>query len=81
MFLDYIDHPEAQFEGDVRVLQRRHLKPKGCVYINKEANKVEIQELESNKVETYLDISKIHEWILSLEQKDARQWKSRIGVH
>jgi hypothetical protein len=28
VFLDYIDHPEAKFEGDVGVLQRRHLKPK-----------------------------------------------------
>ena len=28
IFLDYIGHPEAKFEGDVGVLQRRHLKPK-----------------------------------------------------
>ncbi|WP_440952238.1 hypothetical protein [Methanococcoides sp. FTZ1] len=42
VFLDYIDHPEAKFEGDVGVLQRRHLKPKGCVYIGKEANNIDI---------------------------------------
>jgi len=72
VFLEYIDHPEAKFEGDVGILQRRHLKPKGCVYIGKEANKVEMQELERNKVETYLDIKKFHEWVLSLEPKDSR---------
>lgn len=72
VFLDYIDHPEAKFEGEVGVLQRRHLKPKGCVYIGKEANKVEMQELESNKVETYLNIKKFYEWVLSLEPKDTR---------
>ncbi|WP_406657355.1 hypothetical protein V7O62_02035 [Methanolobus sp. ZRKC2] len=72
VFLDYIDHPEAKFEGEVGVLQRRHLKPKGCVYIGKEANKVEMQELESNHVETYLDIKKFHEWVLQLKPKDTR---------
>ncbi|WP_292471175.1 DNA polymerase domain-containing protein, partial [Methanolobus sp.] len=33
VFVEYIDHPEAKFEGNVGILQRRHLKPKGCVYI------------------------------------------------
>lgn len=42
VFLDYINHPEAKFEGDIGVLQRRHLKPKRCVYIGKEANKIEM---------------------------------------
>lgn len=72
MFIDYIDHPEAKFEGDVGILQRRHLKPKGCVYIGKEANKVEMQELESNRVETYLDFKKFHEWVLGLEPKNTQ---------
>ena len=70
MFIDYIDHPEAKFKGNVGVLQRRHLKPKGCVYIGKEANKVEMEELEANKIEIYLDLKKFHEWVLSLEPKD-----------
>ncbi|NPE30690.1 hypothetical protein HNV12_22590 [Methanococcoides sp. SA1] len=76
VFLDYIDHPEAKFEGDVGVLQRRHLKPKGCVYIGKEANKVEMQELENNRVETYHDIEKLREFILNLTPAEAR----KIGI-
>ncbi|WP_406661415.1 DNA polymerase domain-containing protein [Methanolobus sp. ZRKC3] len=76
VFLDYIDHSEAKFEGDVGVLQRRHLKPKGCVYIGKEANKVEMQELESNTVEMYPDIEKIREFVLNLTPADARD----IGI-
>lgn len=72
VFLDYIDHPEAKFEGDTGILERRHLTPNGCVYIGKEANKVEMQELESNNVETYLDIKKFHEWVLNLTPEDAR---------
>lgn len=76
MFLDYIDHPEAKFEGDTGILERRHLKPKGCVYIGKEANKVEMQELESNTVEMYHDIEKIREYVLNLTPAEAR----KIGI-
>jgi membrane associated rhomboid family serine protease len=76
VFLDYIDHPEAKFEGNVGVLERRHLKPSGCVYIGKEANKVEMQELESNTIETYQDIEKIREFVLGLTPAEARE----IGI-
>jgi hypothetical protein len=54
-------------------LQRRHLKPAGCVYIGKEANKIDMQELESNTVETYLDIKRFHEWVLELNPDDIRE--------
>lgn len=49
------------------------LKPKGCVYIRKEANKVEMQELECNRVETYIDFKKFHEWVLTLQPTDTRE--------
>ncbi|MBP1908253.1 DNA polymerase [Methanolobus bombayensis] len=76
VFLDYINHPEAKFEGDIGVLQRRHLTPTGCVYIGKEANKVEMQELESNEVEIYHDIEKIREFVLGLKPDKAKE----IGI-
>ncbi|MDG6244855.1 MAG: DNA polymerase [Methanolobus sp.] len=76
VFLDYINHPEAKFEGDIGVLQRRHLIPKGCVYIGKEANKVEIQELESNTIEAYHDIEKIRGFVLGLTPAESRD----IGI-
>ncbi|WMW25063.1 hypothetical protein RE474_13425 [Methanolobus sediminis] len=76
VFLDYIDHPEAKFEGDIGVLQRRHLTPTGCMYIGKEANKVEMQELESNTIETYPDIEKIREYVLNITPAEAR----KIGI-
>jgi hypothetical protein len=43
------------------------------VYIGKEANKIEIQELEGNRIETYIDFKKFHQWVLGLETKDARE--------
>ena len=48
----------------------------GCVYIGKEANKVEMQELESNRVETYYDTAKLREYILNLTPAEARE----IGI-
>jgi hypothetical protein len=76
VFLDYIDHPEAKFEGDVGVLKRRHLKPNGCEYIGKEANKIVMQEFESNRVEMYPDIEKIRKFVLDLTPAKARE----IGI-
>ncbi|WP_342305897.1 hypothetical protein [Methanolobus sp. ZRKC5] len=76
VFLDYINHPEAKFEGEVGILERRHLKPSGCVYIGKEANKIEMQELESNTVEMYHDIEKIREFVIGLTPAEARE----IGI-
>lgn len=76
LFLEYIDDSEAKFEGYVGILQRRYLKLKGCVYIGKEANKVEMQELEGNIVETYHDIAKLRNYILNLTPAEARE----IGI-
>lgn len=53
------------------------MKPKGCVYIGKEANKIVMQELESNHVETYSDIEKIREFVLNLTPDKARE----IGIN
>lgn len=39
----------------------------------KEANNIDIQEFESNNVETYLDIKKFHEWVLELNPDDVRE--------
>ncbi|WP_342305556.1 hypothetical protein [Methanolobus sp. ZRKC5] len=46
------------------------------MYIGKEANKVEMQELESNTVETYHDIEKIREFVLGLTPAEAR----KVGI-
>ena len=46
------------------------------MYIGKEANKIVMQELESNHVEMYHDIEKIREFILNLTPAKARE----IGI-
>jgi hypothetical protein len=44
VFEDYINHPEAKSDGDVGVLERKHLEmDKDCIrYIGKEANNLEL---------------------------------------
>lgn len=46
------------------------------IYIGKEANNIEMQELESNTVETYHDIEKLREFVLNLTPVEARE----IGI-
>ncbi|MCQ6963556.1 DNA polymerase [Methanolobus chelungpuianus] len=76
VFLSYINHPEAKFEGDIGVLQRRNLKPTGCVYVGKEANKIEMQELEGIHVEIYPNIEEVREFVDNLTPDEAR----KIGI-
>ncbi|TQD25085.1 hypothetical protein [Methanolobus vulcani] len=52
------------------------MKPKVCAYIRKEANKVEMQELEINHAETCHDIEKIRTFVLELTPAEAR----KIGI-
>ncbi|WP_135612838.1 hypothetical protein [Methanococcoides sp. AM1] len=46
------------------------------VYIGKEANNIDEQELESNHVEMYHDIEKLREFVLELTPAEAR----KIGI-
>ncbi len=44
---DYINHPQSKFEGDIGVLQRKHLKISkySLRYLIKESNNIEIAEI------------------------------------
>ena len=54
-------------------LKRKYVRADSVVYIGKEANKVEMQELESNTIEMYHDIEKIREIVLDLTPAEARK--------
>lgn len=44
--LQYVEHMENKFEGDIGVLKRKHIQADGLVYIGKEANNIEDQPLD-----------------------------------
>jgi len=70
---DYINHPEAKFEGDVGVLSRRHIKPTTEEYIGKEANKLESQYYGDEDVNVYKDVKKIKNKLLGKTKQVSRQ--------
>ncbi|MDA0524105.1 hypothetical protein [Methanococcoides alaskense] len=57
-------------------MERKHVQADSVIYIGKEANNIEMQELESNTVETYHDIEKLREFVLNLTPVEARE----IGI-
>jgi hypothetical protein len=42
IFWEYLNHPEAKFEGDCGALEHRHLKVSSIVYIGKESNNLDV---------------------------------------
>lgn len=41
VFWDYVNHPEAKFDGDIGVLKRKHVVVGSVVHIGKESNNLE----------------------------------------
>ena len=74
--LEYVDHPEHKFEGDIGILERKHIDIDGFVYIGKEANDIDNQELDVRKPQTFQNEEEMKEKILAISQKEAE----KIGV-
>lgn len=47
--MQYVEHPENKFEGDIGVLERKHIQADGLIHIKKEANNIENQPLDVTK--------------------------------
>ena len=45
IFSEYLDHKESKFEGNLRVLERRHLNICSISNLGKESNNLEESEL------------------------------------
>jgi hypothetical protein len=80
VFLEYLNHPESKFDGDVGALERKHIVVTGVIHIGKESNNLEESEflgVDSESYETYDDLvnlekkfRKICNKILGLKPKD-----------
>ncbi|WP_406661962.1 hypothetical protein V7O66_05450 [Methanolobus sp. ZRKC3] len=70
--IQYAEHPEHKFEGDIGVLERKHVHADGILYIGKEANNIDEEELEIQKAQTFIDEEGIKQWILTLKPEEAR---------
>jgi len=76
VFLDYIDHPEAKFDGKIGVLERKQVHADSVVYIGKEANNIDEQELGVKKAQEFVNEEEIKRMIISLTPTEARE----IGI-
>jgi hypothetical protein len=70
----YINHPEAKLEGNVGLLQRKHIVADNILYIGKEADKVEynLNGLENTNYNIYTNPKRIED-IFSRTWKEVRQ--------
>lgn len=71
--LQYIDHPENKFVGDIGLLERKHVHVEGVVYIGKEANNIDEQALKVREAQIFINEEEIKRKILALTPKEARE--------
>ncbi|WP_424353506.1 hypothetical protein [Methanosarcina mazei] len=74
--LQYVEHMENKFDGNIGVLERKHIHPNGLIYIGKEANNIEDQPLEVTKPQGFINEEEIKHKILALTPEEAR----KIGI-
>ncbi len=51
--LQYVDHPESKYDGDIGQLERKHIIVTEIVHIGKEANNIEDEPLEMGNVQVF----------------------------
>ena len=71
--LQYIDHLENKFDGEIGVLKRKHVQADGLVYIGKEANNIEDQPLDVTRSQVFINEEEIRQKILALTPEEARK--------
>lgn len=81
---EYMKHPESKFDGDVGVLERKHVRITSIVHIGKESNGLDESELfglDDSSYEIYRDESEIDEKfrelaprLLELKPKDVKEY-------
>ncbi|MDA0525800.1 hypothetical protein [Methanococcoides alaskense] len=65
---------ESKFDDDTGVLERKRVHADGVVYIGKEANNIDEQELDVKKAQEFVNKQEIMRKILELSQKQAEIW-------
>jgi hypothetical protein len=72
--LQYIDHPESKYDGDIGLLERKHIQADGVSYIGKEANNIDEQPLEVQGAQVFINEEKLMKKILDMTQKQAIEY-------
>jgi hypothetical protein len=74
VLLSYIDHKESKFEGDLGILERKHLNISDFTYIGKEASNLDrTGTLDNPKYRTYQDQDSLSERISAMSFEEAKE--------
>lgn len=71
--LQYADHPECKYEGDIGQMKRRHIHADSVVQIGKEVNNIDDQPLEIWQAQVFVNKQDIMDKILQLTPETARK--------
>lgn len=69
VFWQYIDHPEAKFDGDIGVLTRKHVAINSVMHIGKESNNLEQAEILGVQDNDYVIYSNAIDQLLAHKEK------------
>ncbi|NPE31258.1 hypothetical protein HNV12_25535, partial [Methanococcoides sp. SA1] len=69
--MQYVDHLESKFDGEVGVLERKYVHADSIIYIGKEANNIDEQELDVKQAQEFINKQEIMKNILNISQKQA----------
>lgn len=56
------------------LLERKQVHTHGILYIGKEANNIDEEELELQRAQKFIDEEGFKQWVLALTPKDAREF-------
>ena len=71
--LQYVDHPESKYDGDIGQLERKHIIVTEIVHIGKEANNIEDEPLEMGNVQVFRNEEKERLRIVEMRQCEAER--------
>ncbi|MDR6223473.1 hypothetical protein [Methanococcoides alaskense] len=74
--MQYMEHPEHKFDGDTGIHEREHVHADGVVYIGKEANNIDEQELDVKQAQVFVDEKLVYDFTLNFTPDAARD----IGI-
>ena len=83
VFWDYYTHPESKFDGDMGILERKHLQVGTIIHMGKESNKLEESDIlgvKPNNYERYdtsivTDLTKLKYTLFHLTPKMAERYR------
>lgn len=71
--MQYSEHPEHKFEGDIGILERKHIHAKDTIEIGKEANSIDEQPLGIKRAQEFRNKKKIMQRVLKITVSEAKE--------